>query len=213
MKRNLTLFLLFFLISNAIFSRTEKFGTWIELTISKEFLKKFEFNIIPEFRLQDNFTLDEYIFEGQLVYKPWKFLNLATAYRMNTNVKESGNVISHSFVFDATGKTGIERFNASLRFRFSNETESGEFDWETFYFRPKIKVAYDIRGLKFNPFMATEIYYSLKNNDFFKGRYDAGFSRDFGKHHELSIYYRLQDYYYFDRNSINILGINYAYKF
>ena len=212
MKKFIVPFLLLLLFSNSSFSRTEKFGTWIELTVSKEFLKRFEFNIIPEFRLQDDFTMDEYIFEGQLVYKPLKYLNLATSYRMNTNVKSSGNEISHSFVFDATGKTGFDRFNASLRLRFSNETESGEFEWQTFYFRPKIKLSYDIKGMKFNPYIGTEIYYNLKNSFFFKGRYDAGISRDFGKHHEISIYYRLQDYYNTERNSINILGINYAFK-
>ena len=55
-------------------AKTEKFGTWIELTFTKKFLKDFEFSIIPEIRLQDDFTVDEYIFEGKLGYDPFKFL-------------------------------------------------------------------------------------------------------------------------------------------
>jgi len=76
-------FLFCFSIAQA---KTEKFGTWIELSFSKKFLKDFEFSIIPEFRLQDDFTMDEYIFEGKLGYGLLKYLDVAVAYRYNTNV-------------------------------------------------------------------------------------------------------------------------------
>lgn len=197
---------------SSLFAKTDKFGTWIELTFTKKFLKDFEFSIIPEFRLQDDFTLDEYIFEGKLGYGPFKFLDLSASYRYNTNIRDKGNIVSHNFVFDATGKTDFQRFDGSLRLRFTNDYDAGDIPWETFYFRPRIKVKYNIKKVKIDPYVCYELFYNIKNKDLFKGRFDIGFTRDLGKHHEMALYYRLQDYYS-ERNSINILGIDYRFKF
>lgn len=193
-------------------AKTEKFGTWIELEFTKKFLKDFEFSFIPEFRLQDDFKMDEYILEGKLAYEPVKFLDLAASYRLNTNVKTKGNEISHSLVFDATGKVKFSRFKASLRTRFSNETDSGDNPLSVYYFRPRAKLQYNIKKSKFEPYLSYELFQNLKESSLYKGRFDAGFSREIGKLHSVGLYYRLQDY--FDtRNSVHILGINYQLKF
>ena len=106
MKRLLLFFLLLSACSS-VYARTDKFGTWVEFTFTKKFLKDFEFSFIPEFRLQDEFKLDEYILEGKLGYEPFKFLDFAAAYRYNTNIRDKGNIVSHSIVIDVTGKTGL----------------------------------------------------------------------------------------------------------
>lgn len=212
MKRILFILFVFVIAFTSVQAKTEKFGTWIELEFTKKFLKDFEFSIIPEFRLQDNFTMDEYIFEGKLSYEPFKYLDLAASYRLNTNVKTKGNEVSHSLVFDATGKIKIERFKASLRTRFSNETDSGDNPLSVYYFRPRIKLQYNIRKTKIEPYISYELFQNLKEKDLYKGRFDAGLSRDIGKMHKVGLYYRLQDY--FDlRDTIHILGINYQFKF
>lgn len=212
MKR-LLLFIFIFLIGFSIAqAKTEEFGTWIELTFTKKFLKDFEFSIIPELRLQDNFTIDEYIFEGKLGYDPFKFLGFAAAYRFNTNVKNNEDEISHSAVFDVTGKTDIKRFNASLRARFTNDSDGGDVPWESYYFRPRAKLSYNIKGKKVEPFVSYEVFHSFREKEYYKARFDVGFSRKFNKMHEVGLYYRLNDYFS-DRNSIHILGINYGFKF
>jgi hypothetical protein len=127
-------------------------------------------------------------------------------------VRDRGNEISHNFVFDATGKTDYLRFDGSLRLRFTNDYDAGDIPWETFYFRPRVKVKYNIRKVKIDPYVSYELFYNIKNNNFFKGRFDIGLNRDFGKYHEIGLYYRLQDYYS-ARNSVNILGIDYGFKF
>jgi len=220
MKRVLFILFILFVSYGTICAKTEKFGTWIELTFTKKFLKDFEFSIIPEFRLQDDFTMDEYIFEGKLGYEPFKYLDLAASYRLNTNVKTKGNVITHSLVFDATGKIKIDRFNASLRTRFSNESDSGDNASGNYLLRPRVKLQYNIRKSKFEPYISYELFHNLKKNSIEKGRFDAGINRDLGKHHKVGLYYRLQDYFpeknaiiKSDKNSINILGINYGFKF
>jgi hypothetical protein len=212
MKR-LLLFIFIFLIGFSITqAKTEEFGTWIELTFTKKFLKDFEFSIIPELRLQDDFTIDEYIFEGKLGYEPFKFLGFAAAYRLNTNVKNNEDEISHSAVFDVTGKTDVKRFNASLRARFTNDSDGGDVPWESFYFRPRAKLSYNIKGKKVEPYISYEIFHSFREKEYYKARFDVGFSRKFNKKHEVGLYYRLNDYFS-NRNSIHILGINYGFKF
>lgn len=212
MRRFLLFVIILFISFSVVQAKTEKFGTWIELTFTKKFLKDFEFSIIPEFRLQDDFTLDEYIFEGKLGYGPYKFLDLAVSYRYNTNVKNNGNEVSQYMVFDVTGKTEYKRFDGSLRARFTNDSDGGEIQWESFFFRPRVKIGYNIKNWKTDPYISGEFFYDLKNAEFYKGRFDIGVSRKLGKYHEVGMYYRLQDFYS-NKNSINILGINYGFKF
>ncbi len=212
MKRLILILIILCSGNSVTLAKTDKYGTWIELTFTKKFLKDFEFSIIPEIRLQDDFTVDEYIFEGKLAYEAFRFLDFSASYRYNTNVKDKGNEISNNLVFDATGKTDYKRFDGSLRLRFTNDYDTGDVRWETFYFRPRIKLKYNIRKVKIDPYVSYELFYNIKNKDFYKGRFDLGISRDLAKHHEIGIYYRNQDYFSI-RNSIHILGIDYEFKF
>lgn len=214
MKRLLLFFLLLSACSS-VYARTDKFGTWVEFTFTKKFLKDFEFSFIPEFRLQDEFKLDEYILEGKLGYEPFKFLDFAAAYRYNTNIRDKGNIVSHSIVIDVSGKTDYKRFDGSLRTRFTNDVDAGDIlilQLDNWFFRPRAKIKYNIKGVKIDPFVSYEAFYDINLNEWFKGRFDIGASRDFGKLHEIGLYYRYQDYYY-NRNSVSILGINYELKF
>ncbi len=212
MKRLFLLFIILCFSFSIAHSKTEKFGTWIEFDITKKFLKDFEFSFIPELRLQDDFTVDEYIFEGKLSYEPFKFLGFAAAYRYDTNVKKNEDEVSQSAVFDVTGKTEYKRFKGSLRARFTNDTDGGDVPWTSFYFRPRAKIAYNIKGIKIEPYVSYEVFHSFKEKEYYKGRFDVGFNRKFGKNHEVGLYYRLNDYFS-DTNSIHILGINYGFKF
>ena len=197
---------------SAVLAKTEKFGTWVELTFTKKFLKDFEFSIIPEIRFQDDFKVDEYIFEGKLDYEAFSFLDLSVSYRYNTDVKKNGNEISNNFVFDATGKQDYKRFDGSLRLRFTNEYDAGDDPLETIYFRPRAKLKYNIRKIKIDPYINYELFYNIKDKDLYKGRIDIGISRDLAKNHVVGIYYRNQDYFS-NRNSIHILGIDYGFNF
>ena len=84
-----TLFLILSLDFAVVFvnAQTEKFGTWIEVELTKKFLEKFEFSFIPDVRLQDDFTVDKYQFDSKLSYEPIDFFSLSAAYRIKTNVK------------------------------------------------------------------------------------------------------------------------------
>ena len=160
----------------------------------------------------DRIFRDEYIFEGKLGYEPFKFLGFAAAYRLSTNVKKTENEVSQSAVFDINGKTEYKRFTGSLRARFTNDTDGGDIPWESFYFRPRAKLSYNIKGKKIEPYVSYEVFHSFREKEYYKGRFDVGFSRKFNKKHEFSLYYRLNDFYS-EKSSIHILGINYGFKF
>ncbi len=212
MKLKILLVFCLFLLFSSVFAKTEKFGTWIEFEISKEFFKKWEVSFIPEVRFEDNFSVDEYILEGKLSYEPYKFLGFAGAYRYSTNIKKSGNVGLSSAVFDVTGSTEFDRFNGSLRARITNDPDEGDIPWETFYLRPRAKLEYNIKGNKIEPYTSYELFLNLKKSEVYKQRFDIGFTRKIAKHHRIGLYYRLQDYFT-DKNSINILGIDYRFRF
>lgn len=200
------------LICSVLFvqGKTKKFGTWVELEVSKEFLKDFEFSLVPEVRFQDDYSVDEYMIDGVLSWEPVKFLKLATAYRVNTNVKKKANETSHRFAFDAQVKKELGRVEASLRTRFTNYTDQSDDDPGN-YFRPRLKLEYDIKGNKIRPFASFELFRNTTSKEFQKERFDIGFTRKLGKIHRVGLYYRLQDYFS-DRNSVHILGIEYRLK-
>ena len=209
MKSRLIVVFLFFVGILSVSAKTDKFGTWIELEFTKTFLKRFEFSIIPELRLQDDFTVDKYQFDGRLAYQPFKFLEVAAAYRIKTNVKVKGDVVTHRLVLDAKISKNINRLKTSFRTRY---TTYNNIDGDKITFiRPHLKVVYDIKGNKFTPFASYEIFHSLSAKELRKGRFDVGVSRKMGKLHRVGIYYRLQ-HYYVNSPSINILGIDYRFK-
>jgi hypothetical protein len=210
MKIRIGLLVLLFLVSSTGFSQTKKFGTWIEFEFNKKIIKDLEFSFIPEVRFNDNFSVDEYILEGKLNYELFKFLELAGSYRYNTEIKDNQNEIAHSAVFNITGKTGFDRFDASLRTRLTNDSDGDEL--RTFYFRPRAKLNYNIKGSKLEPYSSYELFINLRENELFKHRFDVGVKRKLGDNHRIGIYYRLQDYFT-DKTSVNILGIDYRFKF
>lgn len=211
MKRSLILLLILCFGFLSSYSKTNKFGTWVELEFSTKFLKKFEFSITPEVRFQDDFKVDEYLFDGKLSYDPFKFLSLAAIYRINTNVKTKGNEVTNRFAFDVSGQKKIGRFDASIRARFTNYTDFGEGELEANYFRPRLKLDYDIKENKIKPFVSYELFRNGTTKEFDKSRFDVGATRKIAKNSRIGLYYRLQDYFT-ERNSIHIVGIEYQLK-
>ncbi|WP_346857775.1 DUF2490 domain-containing protein [uncultured Draconibacterium sp.] len=210
MKKISILIIVAVLSFGKVSAKTENFGTWIELEFTKEFLKRFEFSIIPDFRFQDDFSLDKYQFDARLGYTPLDFLEVAAAYRIKTNVKNKENEVTHRLVLDATLKTDVGRFTPSFRTRFVTYNDvDGE---RVSVIRPRLKIEYDIKGSKIEPYTRYETYRDFVNNEFTGGRFDVGFTRKMGDLHRIGIYYRLQHYYSGESNSINIIGIDYRFK-
>ncbi|MBW6534883.1 MAG: DUF2490 domain-containing protein [Mariniphaga sp.] len=211
MKRILFIIILFIVGTSAGFSKTEKFGTWIELEFRKDFLKKFSFSIVPELRFQDQFQLDEYMVQGKLSYDVFSFFSLAGTYRVGIEIKNKGNVSYSRFALDAQASKEINRFEVSLRGRFTNFSEL-ENENSSKYIRPRVKLEYRTKGKRIRPYTSYELFQNLTKAEMQKSRFDVGFTRRLGDLHRVGLYYRLQDYFT-DKASIHILGIEYRLRF
>lgn len=212
MKKILILVALATLFSNLkLTAQSENFNTWIELEFKKEVLNNLSFSLSPEIRLEDQFKVNEFLFQGKLEYKIFKFLEFNGAYRINTEVKKKGNETYYRWAFDAQAKQDIARFEAMARGRLTNYTDSGD-ESPGNYFRPRLKLKYDIRGNKIEPFVSYELFRNMTEAQWHKYRIDAGFTRNLGDIHRIGMRYRLHNYFT-DKNSVHILGIEYRMEF
>jgi hypothetical protein len=211
MMKRIILFFVLLITGTVSQAVTENFGTWIELEFRKDFLKKFSFNLTPELRMEERFIVDEYMIQGQLSYDAFSFLSVAGAYRIGTEIKNKGNVNFSRIAFDLQASQNINRFSASLRTRYTSSSDSGS-DEPGSYFRPRLKVDYNIRKRKFTPYATYELFHNLKTNNLHKSRMDIGFTQRLSSLHRVGLYYRLHDYFT-DKKSVHILGIDYRLKF
>jgi len=196
-------------------------STWVELEFSKKIIKNLKVEFNPELRLLGDFKMDTYILEGGLSYKLHKYLTVAGYYRFenewdykNSTGAYKGQVSSNRIALDAKSGFELKRFDFQFRLRYTNGADFDQTtDDKASYFRYRAKIDYDIKGSKFVPFVSFEAFHDLILGDVDKVRYTGGLSYPINDHHELGLFYRLQDYSEVDKESMNILGIGYSLKF
>lgn len=228
MKNKLILLFLGFCLAGTVsVSAQDDPSTWIELEFSKEIIKNLKVEINPELRFYGGFELDSYIFEGGLSYKLHKYLTLAGFYRYENEYKYKnstgaykGQEEANRIAFDAKSGFELSRFDFSFRIRY---TYGGDYDQTTndnaSFFRYRAKVAYDIKGSKFVPYASVELLHDLIYKEINRTRYTTGLTYPINKHHEVGLFYRLQDYYETkdkpgeQKESMNIIGIGYSLSF
>jgi hypothetical protein len=209
MNRKWIILALFSLCIFQIQAKTKKFGTWIEASVSKEILKKLEFSLNPEVRLQDDFSVDEYMIEGELAYKPAKFLRVGAAYRISKEVKKNSTETFHRFSFYTQAKKDWNRLEGSFRLCYTNYSEADVEATKSNYLRYRLKLVYDLKNSRFTPYTSYELFHLLAEKKLNKSRFDLGTTFRISEKSRIGIYYRLQSY--FDaKNAINILGLSYA---
>jgi hypothetical protein len=209
------------LISLAGYAQTGP-SIWTELEFSKKIVKNLKVEFNPELRLLNNFKMDSYILEGGLSYKLHKYLTVAGYYRFeNTwDYKKStgaykGQVKSGRLAFDAKSGFELNRFDLQFRLRYTNGADfdqTAEEDNDS-YFRYRAKIDYDIKNSKFVPYVSVEAYHDLVQKELDKIRYTVGISYPINNSHEVGLFYRLQDYSETDKESLNIIGFGYSFKF
>jgi long-subunit fatty acid transport protein len=218
--------LLPFLFSGSAFAQDGP-STWIELEFSKKIVKNLKAEINPELRLFNGFEMDSYIFEGGLSYKAHKYLSLGSYYRYENEYKYKnstgaykGQEASNRWAFDAKSGFELSRFDFSFRIRYTNGDDYDETTNDhASYFRYRGKVGYNIKGCKIDPYVLTEIIHDLIYKEINRTRYTAGLTYPINKHHEVGMFYRLQDYYETkdkpgeQKQSMNIIGIGYSLRY
>lgn len=187
------------------------FQTRTSAELSFEPLKKLKLNLIPELRFDENFALDKYLFEGEAVYKPVKFLSLGAIYRFGGNLRDNKDTeYFNRFAFSAKAKKEFKRFEPAFRLRYTNDADD-EVNNEQFL-RYKASLNYNIRKSKITPFVGVEAFQKLSDAELYKMRYTAGVDYKLFKKNYLGVSYKF-DYYQKEYKNRHILSVGYKIKF
>lgn len=211
-KINLLLLILLFL---SLAVSAQEVETDLQTRTSIEFafepIEKLKLNIIPELRFDQNFSLDRYLFEGEAVYKPYKFLSIAGSYRFVGNLRETKDTeYLNRFAFSATAKKKLNRFEPAFRLRYSNYSDE-EVSNEA-YLRYKASLSYNIQNCKLTPILGVEAFQEMTGGQLYKMRYSVGVDYKLFKKNYLGVDYKF-DYYLTEFKNRHILSVGYKFKF
>lgn len=182
-----------------------------EIKLSYKPLKKLKLSFTPEFRFDENFSLDKYLFEGGLEYKPLNFLELEATYRYVINPRDNKDTqYFNRFALSATAKKEFNRFEPAFRLRYSNDADDDITDKE--FLRYKASLDYDIPNFKLTPFIAAEAFQQLDWGGLYKLRYSTGFDYKLFKKNYIGLSYKF-DYYQNEYRNRHIISLGYKIKF
>lgn len=217
----------------------QDFEVWGGISLEKSFLKKkLEFGLTEEFRFNNNSTqINNYFTELYGKYQLIKGLDLSLGYRFVRNNKKSGYHNEGRVFADLAYKHKLDRWSLSYRFRFQHQDEIGlartEGDEVSTKYRLKVKVEYNIKNWKLDPYLSIEGFYaqkaysvnyiesiteSEKISGFEKLRFTLGTSYDIKKFLNLGAFYRIEQEmksypgFYNTPARYYIAGINLTFK-
>lgn len=215
-KRHLYILIPFLLLgimySSPGFSQTvsNDFQTRTEVKLSFKPLDKLTLSLNPEVRWDESFGVGKYMLESGISYKPLKGLTLGASYRFIINPRTTkATEYLHRFALYTSYKKKIERFEPSLRIKYTNYTEDlslGEF------LRYRAKLEYDIKGSKITPMLSAEAFHDLSGNQIYKMRYAIGAEYKINKKSSVGLGYML-DYYITEYQNKHIINLGYKFKF
>jgi hypothetical protein len=187
-----------------------EYQTRVEAKVSFEPIKKIEISFNPELRFDESFSIDKYMLESKLTYKPIKGLSVGGGYRFIANNRETKSTeYLHRFALDAKYKMSFNRLTPSLRLKYTNYTEEAS---KGQFLRYKASVSYNIKKCKFSPEAGFEPFHELSSNEFYKIRYSLGVDYKINKESSINLGYAL-DYYLQDFLNKHIVYLGYKYKF
>lgn len=184
-----------------------EYRTYFKLSFKP--LKKLKINVSPELRFNDDFSIDQYLIETQLVYRPVKILYLIAGYRFVINPRnEKSTEYLNRYEIGIALKKEFNRFIPQLKFRYTNYTDD---DVDNNVFRYKAALGYNIKGCKLTPTISAELFQQLAGNSLYKVRYKLGLDYKLFKKNYLTASYRL-DYFLKEYKNNNIFSVGYKIK-
>ena len=172
-------------------------------------IKQLQLEFIPEVRFEDDFSVDEYLLETELTYKPFRFLHLGGNYRFIINIRNNKETeyLNRYAIFTRFQKD-IRRMTPSIRIMYTNYTDD---DLDGKYMRYKAMLKYNIPKCKLTPYLSAELFQHLEDNMIYKLRYKLKLAYEIFKNNFLEVSYRLDNYVHADRNR-HIISLGYELK-
>ena len=178
--------------------------------ISFKPLKKFKLNFTPEIRFNEDFSVDQYQLEAEVVYKPIKIVYLSGGYRFLVNPRiEKETEYLHRYEIGAALKKDFDRFMPELRLQFTNYADD---DSDNKYLRYKAALGYNIKGCRLTPALSVELFQQLSDNILYKVRYKLALDYKVLKNNYIKASYRLDYYIHKDKNK-HIFSLGYKITF
>lgn len=157
-----TTLLLFFLCSEAQDTIVVRdIETWAGLSLEKKFFnKKLALNLNQEFRFDDNSSnLGIYFTEAGIEYDFLKYLKAGVGYRFIRDKNKEGIFKNKQrFNFDLGYSYKFQRLNFYGRIRYQRKNEFNSTDAAISKFRVRLKLKYNIRNWKLDPYFSSEIF-------------------------------------------------------
>lgn len=195
------LFLFLFLLFEVNTSAQEARTIWGGSEIQIPFSKAFRVTCAPELRLTDQMKVDEMILEVEAQLRLHKLFKPVLSYRYSRFYDDPGEYFNGQRIgIGMNSATEISRFKLTNRLyyfhRLINRYDYGYSIETRREIREGIKIAYNIKQTKLEPFVQTEIYYDLspnRNHEFSKIRFRAGMGYPFSKRSSLDLFFQVQD--------------------
>ncbi len=192
--------------------------SWNSATFELKLNKKFNLQFSEELRLQENSSkIERFFSELKLNYKLHKNFQLGLGYRFFTENKRSGYQNGHRWNIDTKYKFDIERFNGYARLRYQSAKEFNSDDNPENHLRMKVKLKYDIKNWKIDPYISAELFGLTGKeacNQFDKMRFTTGSSYKFNKMHSVSFFYGIEKELNTNYpKTIFLIGLGYKFTF
>ena len=168
--------------------------SWHKVQFEYKFNKKLKLKISEQVRLEENsLKLERFFTQVQLKYKFEKGFAINAGYRFITEQKSSGLSNGHRWNIDGLYSKKLNRFKVAARIRMQTKIEFPKADnARENYLRFKLKLDYNIKNWKLDPYFSNEIFRHTNNvykKIWDKYRFTVGTNNNFNKQHSLSIFY------------------------
>ena len=172
-------------------------------------IKNLKLYLMPELRV-DAGGVDKALAEVEAKYAVLKILDMGVSYKAIFNFKNSGvTELSHRVAVYSEVEHKIKRFRPSLRAMFVNYDEDED---ASNFLRGRVKLEYNVRNVRIDPYVTAELYYQLSDGNVYKMRYAVGTDWRISKHHAVGLEYKLDQYTNSDKIK-HIVGLGYTFKF
>ena len=197
-------FLIFILIGLVTgiksYSQTEDFGLWTGIEVEKKISKRFDWSIELANRMQDNLNQRDKTYIGTEISYSKKIFSTSFLYRLSNEKKKKYEPTSHRFTWEIEVAPKIDRFKLSYRGRLQtqytgiNSSEDGHIP-ESF-FRNRLKLDYNIKGLPFKPSVSYELFYRINQyttRQIEKNRYIVGLDYKINKSNSVGLSFLINE--------------------
>lgn len=215
-------FVALFFLGISGYSQTDDFGIWYNISGERKLVKKLELDLSACIRTFDKASkIEEAFLEAGVAYKFNKYLTAGVAYRITENIEDNDSYyLRHKWFVDLKGTlpagdftfTGRVRFQERYKTYFEDENDKVPVS----HIRGRLKVHYNTPSFPVNPYLAAEYFFPIRSNtdkSVDKKRYMAGIEYNIAKKHSVSLEYLYQRDYHPKLSNMNILSLNYDFKF